>query len=648
MQMAIFDTVARGAATHRGSIMIVPTTLLVLLFAEAAATTAPIEEVTIIATRTPTPLGEAPAPVEIIERAALDARQSGEPADMLRGAAGFAVSQSGGNGSLTEVRLRGAESNHLLVSIDGIAVNDPALGSNVDFANMDLIGATRIEILPGAQTALWGSDALAGIINVETTPSAGVVRRDVGVEAGSNDTLRESIELADGRGEWRYALSARHTETDGTNIASVGGEDDGYHNTTVHLNTGYVGERGSVRFVAHAVDAQSQYDPTPFPAFVPVDGNLELKVQQRMGGISGNYLISPNWDQHISVTRYEATNDNFEDGARTNSSNGDKTQFGYQSDFLFNLLDARQRLTLAYEYDVEGFGQQGAVSPFGNPNQNQHYDTNSAIVEYASEWDWANATLSVRRDDNSDFADANSYRAAVRVPIANYGTTLFVTAGTGRKDPTFTERFGFTPDTFFGNPALRPEESQSLSVAVEQNFYDTAHLRVSLFRDGLRDEIDGFVFDAALGGFTAANSNGHSHREGVEFVLQAQPIAKTNVQLDFTYLHATQPGDPQDELRRPRYSGRFTVDYTTLADRLALQFGVAYVGTHDDSDFGTFPARLVKLDPYTLLHCTARYTLNERFMITGRVENMTDEHYQDVFGYMTPGRSAYLGLMMTL
>jgi len=630
--------------------MILPTTLLVLLFAEVAATPPPaIEEVTIIATRTPMPLNEAPAPVEIIGRAAIDARQSQQPADLLRGAAGFAVSQTGGNGSLTEVRLRGAESNHLLVAIDGIAINDPALGSNVDFANLDLIGATRIEILPGAQTALWGSDALAGIINVETTPSAGVVRRNVGVETGSNDTLRESVELADGRGEWRYAVSARHTETDGTNIASVGGEDDGYHNGTVHLNAGYTGERGSVRVVAHSVDAESQYDPTPFPAFIPVDGNLELHVRQRIGGISGNYRVNPNWDQHVSVTRYEATNKNFDDGVRSNSSNGEKTQLGYQSDLFFDALDARQRLTLAYEYDVEGFRQRGTVTPFGNPNQNQHYDTNSVVAEYASEWDWASATVSVRRDDNSDFANANSYRAAVRMPIASDGTTLFVTAGTGRKNPTFTERFGFTPDTFIGNPALRPEESQSLSVALEQAFRDAAHVRVSLFRDELRDEIDGFVFDSARGGFTAVNANGHSHREGIEFVLQAQPIRRTNVQLDFTYLHATQPGGgQQDELRRPRYSGRFIVDYTTLADHLMLQFGAAYVGTHDDSDFGTFPARIVKLDPYTLIHCTARYTLNDRFVLTGRVENMTDEHYQDVFGYMTPGRSAYLGLTLSL
>ena len=199
------------------------------------------------------------------------------------------MSQSGGIGSVTEVRFRGAEANHLLVMVDGIAINDPALGSSVDFANLDLIGATRIEILPGAQSALWGSDALAGVMNFETTPAPGAYQRNVWLEGGSNDTSRESIQLAQRNDSLYYALNARHTETAGTNIAEHGGEDDGYRNTTVHLNTGYTGERGSVAVVARQVTAQSEYDPTPFPDFVPVDGNLELNVRQRLLGLTATH-----------------------------------------------------------------------------------------------------------------------------------------------------------------------------------------------------------------------------------------------------------------------------------------------------------------------------------------------------------------------
>jgi vitamin B12 transporter len=625
------------------------TPLLVLFFSAATAITTPrsIEEITIVASRTPTPLDQAPAPVEIIDRAAIDARQSGQVADLLRGAPGFAVSQSGGSGSITEVRLRGAEANHLLVSVDGIEINDPALGSSVDFANLDLIGATRIEILPGAQTALWGSDALAGVINVETTPSAGVVRRNIAFEGGADDSRRTAIELADGRGAWQYALSARHNKTAGSNVATTGGEDDGYRNTTVHVNTGYSGERGSFRVVARDVRAESEYDATPFPAFVPVDGDLELDVRQRIGGVSANYLVRPDWDQHVVVTHYDARNDNIEQGTRNSSSDGDKTHVGYQSDFFFGR--AGQRLTLAYEYETEGFTQRGTAGPFGNPNQNQHTDSNSLIAEYAADWQWASATVSARRDDNSDFDDTNGYRAALRIPLTSHGTTVFASLGTGTKNPTFVERFGFTPDTFIGNPNLRPERSQSVSIAVEQMVTDLARLRLGLFRDELRDEIDGFVFDAAAAGFTARNSDGKSRREGIEFALQAAPHPQTELQLDVTYLHATEPGaGHEDELRRPAYTARFIAGYRAFAERMTLQAGVAYVGSQDDADYGVFPAQRVKLDSYTLLHCTARYRLSDRFVVTGRMENLTDAHYQDVFGYATAGRRGYLGLTMTL
>ena len=625
--------------------------LLMLIFISINTTAAPpLEQITVLATRTATPIDIAPAPVEIIDQAAIDSRQSGVPADLLRGAPGFAVSQSGGIGSVTEVRLRGAEANHLLVLIDGVDINDPALGSSVDFANLDLIGATRIEILPGAQSALWGSDALAGVMSFETTPAPGASQQNVWIEGGSNDTRRQAIQLAQRKDAWYYSVNARHSETAGTNIATQGGEDDGYRNTTAHLNTGYTGERGTVTLVARQVNAQSEYDPTPFPDFVPVDGNLELEVRQRLFGLTASLAAQPGWNHRVSLKRYDSRNDNRTDGARDSSSDGDKTQMTYQGDHSFDLGPTTDRLTWAYEYVTEGFNQRGAASPFGDPNQNQHMDTRSVIGEYVIDWNWASASLSARHDDNSDFDDSNNYRAAVRIPLAQRGTTLFVAAGTGTKNPSFVERFGFTPDTFIGNPELRPERSRSVSVSLEQPFGDAVGARISVFRDRLEDEINGFAFDARAGAFTALNTNGRSRRDGVEVSVQAQLSVRTQLRADYTYLDATQPDDGQstNELRRPRNSGRIIVNFAPLADRLLLEAGLVYVGSHDDSDFATFPARRVNLDGYTLLHCTARYRLSDHFELTGRVENAGDEKYQDVFGYSTPGRGAFVGLNVRL
>ncbi len=615
-----------------------------------AAEPAPVEEITVLATRTATPVNVAPASVEIITQAEIDDRQSGVPADLLRGAPGFAVSQSGGVGSVTEVRFRGAEANQLLVMVDGIAINDPALGSSVDFANLDLIGATRVEILPGAQSALWGSDAMAGVLSFETTPAPGADTRDVWLEGGSNDTTRESIRLAQRADAWYYSLSARHSETAGTNIATHGGEDDGYRNTTVHLNTGYTGEHETISLVARQVDAQSEYDPTPFPDFVPVDGNLELNVRQRLLGLTASIDSPPGLTSRVAVKHYDSRNDNLTDGVRDSSSDGDKNQFTYQGDYAFRLGPTSDLLTWAYEYVTEGFIQRGAPSAFGDPNQDQHMDTQSVIGEYVVDWEWATTSLSARHDNNSDFDDSNDYRAAMRIPLAGPGTTLYLSAGTGTKNPTFVERFGFTPDTFIGNPNLRPERSRSASVTVEHLFGDVATARVTGFHDRLEDEINGFAFDANAGGFTAVNTNGESRRDGVELSVQSQLNDLTRVRVDYTYINSTQDenGKQENELRRPHNSGRIVVDFDPLPDRLMFELGAAYVGDHYDDDFATFPATRLNLDAYTLVHFTARYRFNDRFELTGRVENATDEHYQDVWGYATPGRRGFVGLNMRL
>jgi vitamin B12 transporter len=256
----------------------------------------------------------------------------------------------------------------------------------------------------------------------------------------------------------------------------------------------------------------------------------------------------------------------------------------------------------------------------------------------------------MRHDANSDFRDASSYRAALRMPLATPNTVAYISVGTGTKNPTFTERYGYTPDKFFGNAQLRPERSRSLAVAVSHGFTERVQMRATAFHDELQDEIDGFVFDALRGGFTARNVDGDSNRDGIELALQLQGDAQTTARIDFTYLHATEPGADgrQDELRRPRYSGRIVIDHTALGDRAHLQIGAAYIGSHDDLDFGALPARRIGLDAYTLLHCTARYQLNARFEMSARIENLSDAHYQDVYGYRTPGRSGYLGLRMAL
>ncbi len=278
-------------------------------------------------------------------------------------------------------------------------------------------------------------------------------------------------------------------------------------------------------------------------------------------------------------------------------------------------------------------------------------DTHSLIVEYVIEWDWANASLSARHDDNSDFDDANNYRAAVRMPIARNARRCSSTREPAPKIRRSPNVSVLRPIRSSAIRTCGPSESHSVSVTVEQLFGEAAHVRVTGFHDRSRRRNRRLRVRPGRVGFTAVNRmarvSATASKCRCRRTLDCHDATARRLHLPRCAAAASNGGH-EDELRRPHYSGRFVVDFAASPDRLTFEVGAAYVGVHDDDDFATFPARRVELDAYTLLHCTARYRLSDRFEVTGRIENATDENYQDVWGYATPGRSAFVGLDVRL
>ena len=165
--------------------------------------------------------------------------------EVLRRLPNFAISQSGNKGGLTQVRVRGSEANHTMMLIDGVEANDPATGSEYNFAHFLPYASSHIEFLAGAQSAIWGSGALAGVINLSTEPVDRI--RTLGVEAGSFDTRIATLQIADRREHYYYNAAILDYTTDGTNNARVGGEKDGYDHLSWHLSGGWIGERWRLR-----------------------------------------------------------------------------------------------------------------------------------------------------------------------------------------------------------------------------------------------------------------------------------------------------------------------------------------------------------------------------------------------------------------
>ena len=313
---------------------------------------------------------------------------------------------------------------------------------------------------------------------------------------------------------------------------------------------------------------------------------------------------------------------------------GEKTVIAFSNNFT--LADAH-RLNATAETERQHLTQRGEATLFGDPNQQQSTRTTSLAAEYQYRSPNALAALSARYDANDRFDDSAAYHAGVARTIG--GGRLFANVGTGIKNPTFAERYGFAPDTFIGNPNLKPERAVEYEAG-----YATPRFSFAYFDNRLTNEINGFVYDPLQRGFTAENRAGKSRRRGVE-VRFAENFGRMRIAASYTYVDATE--DDRGEIRRPRHQGR--VDVTgVISPSVHFNVGVAAVGEQYDNDFSAYPAIRRRLDSYLLVHGGLDFRVSSGARIYLQVENAFDAVYEEVFGYRNPGRRVVAGCTLRL
>lgn len=588
---------------------------------------ADLETVVVHASR----LGSADQNAVVLTEQDLQAQPTRRADDALRGLPGLALARSGNVGGLAQARVRGAEANHLLVMLDGIELNNPATGGEVDFAHLSLAGAARVELVNGPQSAVWGSDALAGLLYIDTTPASNVTRLNLG--GGSHATNMATVHVARVAPQGHVAALASHFGTGGSNIARRGDEEDGYRNATLHLNAARQVGAFTLSAVARAVDAESEYDPTPFPTYLPADGDNEghgrrryFKLQARRGG--------GRWQPTLAITSARSHDATSAAGAALGTVLGERQTLSFANEFT---LGETHRVAFTLERERERFRQRATATPFGDPNQRRRMVADSAALEYQFHAGDVMASLAARFDANSAFGDAHAWRTGVAWQ-RRHGR-LFANVGTGVKNPSFVERFGYFADAFIGNPSLRPETSREVELG-----YATERFSLTLFASELDDEIAGFVFEPAAGGFTARNCGERSRRHGFEASWRG---AWRGVALGahYTFLRAKEAG--ADEVRRPRHQGRLDAA-RQLTATLRLGASIAVIGERQDDDFSTFPATRRALGQYALARLHLSAALSPRASAWLGLENAFDVAYEDVFGYRSPGLQALAGASFEL
>jgi vitamin B12 transporter len=606
-----------------------------------------IDNIIVTASRSPIELVNAGSAATVITRDQIELRQARYVTDLLRSVPGFAVSQVGTTGSQTQVRVRGAEANHVLVLIDGVRANDPASGDEFRWELLSTGDVERIEIVRGPQSSLWGSDAVSAVVHVITQSGGHRSGMSGYAEGGSHNTVNGGINGGIGGDRWSLGFGVEHLDTDGTNISRSGAEKDDSDMTTASLSSQFRPTADlDIKLGLRAVNAYSQFDPVDFfVTGLPQDGDVAtdseriyLNADTTFGTLNGRLV------HHLNARYLDTDNRNLSDGFADSSTASDRRTLTYQADIQID----ENLLSLAIEHERTRFEQRGEIG-FGDPNQDQKMSVSSFIADFQGRsLERLTWLLSARYDDNSDFESAVSGRLSLAYTVSDT-TLLRANIGTGRKAPTFIERFGFFPGQFIGNPQLKPEKSLSYDLGVDQVLFDDAlEVQLAVYYQDLEDEINGFVFDPDTFLFTAENSAGDSTRKGVEAAATLKLTESWSFGGSYTYTDSTENNDSGGdvrELRRPRHSGSLQSSYRFLDERANLMIAADYGGTSTDIFFPPFPApsEIVSLDSHWLLDLTASLDVNRNTNLFIRASNLLDEDYEQVYGYSTPGRSVYAG-----
>ena len=598
--------------------------------------------------------------VTVITGDELRARQIRQVADALRSLPGVSVNRSGAFGNITQVRIRGAEANQTLVLIDGVEANNSTDGE-FDFSNLSAEDIERIEVIRGPMSALYGSNAVGGVINITTRRGQGPATLSIRTEAGSLGTSDVATRLAAGNRWANFSLGAHWRSSNGFNISPFGDEADGLKLRTFTLRAGLlVTEDVNLDFHLRQVDKRAERDGfggAPNTLATTIDDPSSLHDRLFLGGMRLTWdTFNKQLTHQLRVDHNSTTISDrdleFGPPAFITSNDGERTTYSYLVTQRFEtpmLWAAKHSLSGLLERESEAFTPGGSLGDEVRRTRDR--------LSFAGEWrgEFANQaaiTAGVRHDDNSVFADFTTWRVSGTWTIKSLGVRPHASIGTAVKFPAMFEQFGKFPGPFFiANPNLQPEQSKGWDAGVEFSLGPVTTLDVTYFHTDLANKIGNSGLAAPDP--TLINLPGISLRQGLELALHTRLSASLTATFAYTFLDAEEPNGAR-EIRRPRNAARADLNYVFAAGRGNASLGVIYNGDQTDIRFfndpiAGFPVPTSRglLDAYWLVNAAASYKLEPGVELFARVENLFDASYQEVFGFEAAPITAFAGVKLT-
>jgi vitamin B12 transporter len=607
---------------------LIPISLLAVasVSAQTAMAIENLEEIVITSSRVPMPMREIGTSVSVITSDEIQQRGFNSLVDILRSQPGIAVSNTGGPGKATALRIRGEEGFRTLVLLDGIDISD-ASSTQVGPRIESILSADieRVEILRGPQGLLYGADA-GGVINITTDSVEDGLGGQVSAEGGRYGTSQVAANMGGSNGIVDFAVSAADFQTDGFNSLTTDvapSDDDGYDNTTFHGRVGWnVTEELRFQLVAHDIDGENEYDN----CFGIVDNDdCNNDFEQSSWRAVADYTMG-SFTHQLAYSGNDTERSFYTEGQIVFATEGEVERLSYLGSF-----SPSDALRLVYGVDLE-------TETIDDGSVNRERDHEGYFAEYQGSFgDALFLTAGVRYDDNEDFGTHISYRlsGAYVFDFSGGDLKLKSTYGTGFRAPSLSEiaynagSFAYPPAS---NVSLEEETSEGFDLGL--SWYSDAglYLEAVYFDQTVTDEIffDLDTFSGYLQG------SGDTDSTGLELIGEFQLFDSVVLTGNYTY-NDTEDSSGQQRVRRPEHLANIGFTWQGMGDRLL--FGMNVRGSYDSmANDGT------GLDDYEVVDINASFEILKGLELYGRVENLLDEEYEEIITYTTSGTAGYVGV----
>jgi len=587
----------------------------------AAEDSVDLEPLSVTRTRT----SATPSAITVITQKEIKEKQYTQVLNLLREEVGMEVVQSGPLGTATSVFMRGAGSSSTLVLVDGVQVNSNTLGS-FNFADITIENIEKIEILRGPQSTLWGSDAVGGVINIITKRGKGKPRHSLSFEGGSFGTFKESINSGGDLGFMDYSVAVSRTDSEGFSAANENRgntENDGYENTTVSTRLGRnFLDDGRIDFIGRFTKVINEFDSFGF-----VDGKPFSKSDAYYLALPIQKSLMDRWDIKINPTLAYEFLRTLDPGGFTkkshilNRTHGVDVQNNVEINRYFST-------TFGYEYESRNGVNEESSLRATIINNGFYVQTQCQCGESLV------LTAGFRHDINSVFRDPTTYKFSGAYRFLKTGTRVRGVYATGFRAPSLNELF--FPN--FGTLSLKPEESTSWEVGLDQNLMDD---KVSIAVTYFETDFENLIQTVDLGGFVFRAQNvAKATVKGVETAININLPQNFRVSTTYTWLKARNDnGEPL--VRRAEHN--FTVNLNhTWREKLNSLVGVRVRSDTRSNSTGTNIT-----SAFTTVRAALSYQVNKNLRLTARGENLFNENYEENFGFGTAGVSGYGGFTWT-